>query len=73
MDQIKEKKKLGRPRLPEDQKQKYQRVAISPSTYIVAKELSTAKGDDLIVVLDNAVKFYHNYCVSSGEEHDTIS
>lgn len=37
---MEEKKKLGRPALPDDQKQKYQRVALYPETHAKAKKLA---------------------------------
>lgn len=42
------KKRLGRPPLPEDQKQKYQRVALYPETHAEAKKLSEKDGEKLI-------------------------
>jgi hypothetical protein len=43
-----EKKKLGRPRLPDEKRKVYKRVALYPPTHEVAKDLA-AKSDKLLI------------------------
>ena len=49
-------KKLGRPKLPENQRQKYQRVALYPETHAAAKTLAAKDGKRLIDWFDDLVK-----------------
>ena len=43
-----ERKKVGRPKLPEDQKQKYQRVALYPQTHKRIKRHSKKENKNII-------------------------
>lgn len=43
-----QKKKLGRPPLPESEKQQYQRVALYPETHQKAKVMAEDSGENLI-------------------------
>lgn len=53
-------KKLGRPKLPEDSKKKYQRTALYPETHALAKELQEKSGEKyLIDWFANLVKREH--------------
>ncbi len=47
---------MGRPKIPEDAKQKYQRVALYPETHRRIKEISDATNEDLVDVFDKISK-----------------
>lgn len=47
---------LGRPKLPEHERQKYQRVALYPETHALAKKLAETDKKNLIDWLDELVR-----------------
>lgn len=53
MDQ---KRKVGRPRLPDSEKQRYQRVAMKPESHARFKQIADDSGNDLVDVIDDASK-----------------
>jgi len=48
-------RKVGRPQLREEDRQKYQRIAIYPSTYIRLKSLAQVKNITHIKLLDDLI------------------
>lgn len=50
-----QKKKIGRPRLPEGEKKTYKRLAVYPSTHELAKQIQERSGMNMLDWLDSII------------------